>query len=161
MLIFLRVIITLLYVAIASNATADTPPNNLPRFVSLKNQEVNLRTGPGYRYPIKWVYKKRYMPVEITEERGTWRKIRDVDGEEGWAHSTQLTGKRTGLPRKSITAQRFPANDAPPAFRTDKGVLLYVHSCDKEWCHISCESHQGWVKKKEIWGVYPEETIEE
>lgn len=142
-------------------AIADTSAIPVPRFVSLKNQEVNLRAGPGYRYPIKWVYKKRHMPVEITEERGTWRKIKDIDGEQGWIHSTQLSGRRSALPLKAITAKRFPAQDAPPSFRADKGVVLYLQSCDKQWCNIVCENHGGWIMKNEVWGVYPDEIIEE
>src|SRR5258706_546116 len=86
------VLITLLFCSAANAASLP-----LPRFVSLKSEEANVRTGPGTRYPIQWVYHRAGMPVEIVEEYDLWRKIRDVEGTTGWVHKTMLAGNRTAL----------------------------------------------------------------
>ena len=69
----------------------------IPRFVSMRGDQVFARTGPGTRYPIKWVFQRKNLPVEIVQEFDTWRKIRDIDGEEGWVHQSLLSGKRFGV----------------------------------------------------------------
>ena len=66
----------------------------LPRFVTLRANEVNLRSGPGTRYPIDWVYRRSGMPVEIIDEFDTWRRIRDWQGTEGWVHQSMVQGRR-------------------------------------------------------------------
>lgn len=131
----------------------------IPRFISLKFEEVNLRTGPGTRYPIRWVYKRRHMPVEVIEEFGQWRKLRDVAGDEGWAHQSQLSGSRTVVFKAETVLKRYPETDAPPMIKASKGVVAQVLECDIDWCEVQVESYKAWVQKPAIWGVYPREII--
>lgn len=131
----------------------------IPRFISLKFEEVNLRTGPGTRYPIRWVYKRRHMPVEVIEEFGQWRKLRDAEGDEGWAHQSQLSGTRMVVFKEESTLKRYPEHDAPPMIKTGKGVVAQVLECDIDWCEVQVESYKAWAKKTAIWGVYPREII--
>ena len=70
----------------------------LPRFVSLRSDEVYVRTGPGQKYPVQWIFRKKDVPVEIILEYDVWRKVKDYDGHEGWVHKTLLSGKRTSQP---------------------------------------------------------------
>lgn len=131
----------------------------IPRFISLKFEEVNLRTGPGTRYPIRWVYKRKHMPVEVIEEFGQWRKLKDVQGDEGWVHQSQLSGARTAVFKQETTLQRYPEDTAPPMIKVGKHVVAQVLECDVEWCEVQVESYKAWTKKASIWGVYPREIM--
>ncbi|MEE8172466.1 MAG: SH3 domain-containing protein [Alphaproteobacteria bacterium] len=133
----------------------------LPRFVSLKAAEVNLRTGPGTRYPIDWVYQRRALPVEIINEFGNWRRVRDSEGTMGWIHRALLSGRRTALvapPERMF--HRAPDADAPAVFRAAPGVLVNIISCDGAWCHVERGDAKAWTRQGGLWGVYPGELIE-
>ena len=142
-----------------SASGADALP--LPRFVSLKSAEVNLRTGPGTRYPIEWVYQRRGLPVEITAEFDNWRRVRDLEGAVGWIHRALLSGRRSALvlPPERIF-RRAPEDGAAALFRAGPGVLVYLLSCDGEWCHTEQNESKAWVRQNGLWGVYPGEVIE-
>lgn len=131
----------------------------IPRFVSLKFEQVNLRTGPGTRYPIRWVYKRKHMPMEVIEEFGQWRKLRDIDGDEGWAHQSQLSGTRMAVFRDETVLQRYPEADAPPMIKVGKGVIVRLLECDVNWCEVQVESYKAWTRKTTIWGAYSREII--
>ncbi len=134
----------------------------LPRFASLRADEVNLRTGPGRRYPVEWKLVREGMPVEILLEYNTWRKIRDQEGTVGWVHQSMLSGRRTivvtGSPR---TLRRQPADDAPPRAVLEPGVIADLYDCatDGAWCRIGVRTLKGWLKRDEFWGVYAGETV--
>jgi len=134
----------------------------IPRFVSLKSDEVNIRTGPGTRYPIQWVYRKEGWPVEVIEEFDHWRKIRDMEGTAGWAHKTMLDGRRTALVRgKGPHTVRTDASDkARPVLKAEPGVLCRLVECKREWCRVQVASRKGWLPKSALYGVYPQETFD-
>lgn len=131
----------------------------VPRFVVLKFDEVNLRTGPGSRYPIRWVYKRKNMPMEVIEEFGHWRKLRDVQGDEGWAHKSQLSGTRMAIFWEDTALLRYPETNAPPMIRVKKGVIAQLLECDMQWCEVQVQSYKSWVQKQKLWGVYSREII--
>ena len=132
----------------------------VPRFVSLKSSEVNWRVGPGTRYPIAWVYKRKDWPVEIIEEFGHWRKIRDMEGTEGWVHKGLLSGTRYAL---TIGDQRpfYIAPDARSAvvMVTQEHVSGRVEQCSERWCQLVIRDRKGWIRRDHIWGVYSDEVI--
>jgi SH3-like domain-containing protein len=144
--------------AMAANANPSGLP--IPRFVSLRSNEVNLRTGPGLTYPIDWIYKRDGMPVEVIQEFDTWRKIRDWQGTEGWVHQSLLDGKRdfviTGERR---TMRLAPEMDARPAARLEPGVVGQLFECDAIWCRAEVQGYRGWLKREWFWGTYPNETF--
>ena len=126
----------------------------LPRFVSLKSNEVNLRTGPGTRYPIDWIYRRRGLPVEIIDEYEDWRRIRDHDGTVGWVHRLMLVSDRTVL----VTGQtrmlrRRPEPDAPGLAYLEAGVIADLKGCDKAWCRIEAQGFEGWLPRRDIFGA--------
>jgi SH3-like domain-containing protein len=134
----------------------------IPRFVTLKSDETNARTGPGTRYPIQWVYRKAGMPVEVIEEYDLWRKIRDADGGAGWVHKTMILGTRnvmiTGKPPRVL---RIDADlKTKPLLKVEPQVIARLVECQKDWCRIQVSGRKGWIEKKYLWGVYPEEIIE-
>ncbi len=89
----------------------------LPRFASLKTDEVNLRTGPGLRYPIEWVYKRRDLPVQIEREFEVWRLISDQEGVKGWVHQATLVGRRTFVVTGGEHTIRTAASEQPSRWR--------------------------------------------
>ena len=134
----------------------------LPRFVSLRADEVNVRTGPGVRYPIDWVFQREGLPVEITAEFDTWRKIRDWEGTEGWVHQSLLSGKRmvliTGATR---TLRREPRDDSAAVAHAEAGVVGELEACRQNWCRIEIRGFEGWLRMGEFWGVYVNEAVGE
>jgi SH3-like domain-containing protein len=134
----------------------------LPRFVALRSDEVNLRAGPGTRYPIEWVYKRRDLPVEIEREFEVWRLVKDQDGVKGWVHQATLTSRRsfvvTGTER---TLRQEAKPDASPVARLQPGVVGRIRSCDagSDWCQVQVGDYRGWLKRDEFWGVLPGEAV--
>jgi SH3-like domain-containing protein len=132
----------------------------IPRFVSLRSGEVNLRTGPGTNYPVDWVFVRRGLPVEIIAEFDVWRKIRDWQGTVGWVHQSMLDGRRaariTGADRE---LRREPAEDAAVVARVAPGVIGRLLECEASWCELDAEGYRGWLKRDEFWGVYPDEKV--
>ncbi|MFO1242314.1 MAG: SH3 domain-containing protein [Rickettsiales bacterium] len=134
----------------------------LPRFASLKSGQANMRVGPGENYPILWVYKKRGMPLEIVDEHQLWRKVRDMDGDEGWILKNLLTGRRTVMvSADKIVLHRKPDKTAPVSCNAEHGVVFAVDECRRDWCMIKHESGSGWAEKKYLWGVYPNELLQD
>lgn len=131
----------------------------LPRFASLRSGEVNVRTGPGPRYPVDWVFMRRDMPVEIVAEFDTWRKIRDWQNTEGWVHQSMLSSRRYVLivADEVQPLMRRNDDDGPAAAMLEPGVVGQLMQCDPQWCRIQVNRLSGWVKRKALWGVYPDE----
>lgn len=132
----------------------------LPRFASLKSDEVNLRTGPGTRYPIDWKFQRKGMPVEIVAEYENWRKIRDWQGANGWVYQGLLTGKRSFvIAAKAATLYRTPAPAAEVVAKLEPEVMGEIYSCSGDWCRVRVSGISGWLERTEIWGVYKSEPI--
>ncbi len=135
----------------------------LPRFASLKTDEVNLRTGPGLRYPIDWVYKRRDLPVEIEREFEVWRLISDQEGVKGWVHQATLMGRRTFVVTGGEQVMRADAREAAaPVARLKPGVIGRVRSCEANaaWCQVQVGDYRGWLKRDQFWGSSPGEAIQ-
>lgn len=140
----------------------------LPRYVSLKSKRVNMRVGPGKQYQVIWLYQKPGLPMEIIQEFDNWRKVRDPQGNEGWILHSLLSGVRTAVVRpweedlvKGLAdLKEKPGSGAAIRARLEPGVLAKVDSCDDEWCKVSIQDTDGYIMKTKIWGVYPDERIE-
>ena len=144
----------------AAGSEAPGSALGLPRFVSLRAPEVNLRTGPGTRYPIDWVYQRRDLPVEIIDEFDTWRRIRDAEGTAGWVHQSMLQSKRSvQITGEGVSLRRDPQDDSRPLAKLERGVIAKLESCGGAWCVIELDGYKGWIKRAEVWGVYPDEDV--
>lgn len=134
----------------------------LPRFVSLVSNEVNMRTGPGLKYPITWVLVRENLPVEIIREFDTWREIRTIDGDEGWVHQSLLSGKRTAI--VSPYTRRIyvdPSENSRPLAEVQPGVIVDLDECEAEWCKVDILNYDGWMHKDALWGAYMHEEFNE
>ena len=133
----------------------------VPRFVSLHADKVNLRTGPGDRYPIEWVLTRKEMPVQVVAEFDHWRRVRDYQGTEGWVHERMLEGKRAIIVTGGVRAlRRQPLATAPVVARAEPGVVARLLECQGQWCRVDAGEAAGWLRRDEIWGVSPDETLE-
>ncbi len=149
-------------------AEAQTGPTTglpVPRFVSLKSDRVNLREGPSKDHPTTWVFQRAGLPVEVTAEFDTWRKIRDAEGSEGWVLHSLLSGRRTALVapwKKDVVLPLYgQANQsAPVVANLQPGVLGNVKKCDGTWCRIFGDGFDGYEPQSNLWGVYPGEQVE-
>ena len=141
-----------------SHAAESTLPT--PRFAALRSDEVNVRTGPGVRYPIDWVFTRKTLPVQITAEVDTWRKIRAVDGTEGWVHQSMLTGRRTALITGAIrTLHQTNDPQAPAVAMVEPGVIGQLLECRDAWCRLDVQGQKGWLQRDEFWGALPTENF--
>jgi SH3-like domain-containing protein len=132
----------------------------VPRFVSLHSDKVNLRTGPGDRYPIEWVLTRKEMPVEITAQFEHWRRIRDWEGTAGWVHERMVTGKRAVIVKGGVRPlYREPDSAASLVARAEPGVVARVLECKGAWCRIETGDVTGWIRRADVWGVYAEESV--
>ncbi|MEL7429900.1 MAG: SH3 domain-containing protein [Pseudomonadota bacterium] len=141
----------------------------LPRFVSLKSKRVNMRVGPGKQYQVEWLYQREGLPLEIIQEYDNWRKVRDAEGQEGWILHSLLSGTRTALvaPWKAdqdvetIELYSRAGERSSVIALMEPGVVTNVKSCDNALCKVSVGSVEGFVSKDMLWGVYPNEQIED
>lgn len=160
---FLSVIMLLIMSFIALYATpADAAKNEtlpLPRFASIRAKKANLHVGPGTEYPSEWTYVRPGLPVEIIAEFDTWRQVRDPQGGQGWLHKSMICGKRTVIIQtKQRRLYKEPNCETKVAAILDPGVMARVITCQKDWCQLDVKGHRGWVKRRFIWGVYPNES---
>jgi SH3-like domain-containing protein len=134
----------------------------IPRFVALKAEETNTRTGPGTRYPIQWVYHREGLPVEVVEEFEHWRKIRDMEGTTGWVHKTMVVGGRNVLikAKDARIIRAEPAAKGRPLLKVEPQVIAKLAECEKDWCRIQVTGRKGWIEKKYLFGVYPDEVFD-
>ena len=139
----------------------------LPRFVSLKADKVNMRRGPGKEHPVLWVYKRRGMPLEVIEEYDTWRRVRDVDGAEGWIAVSMLSPNRTGMVRalqplaesNSWALHNKPDANSEIVAEVEPGVIAIVRRCPDVWCEVKADRLSGWIDRAALWGIYDSETL--
>ena len=134
----------------------------LPRFAALGSDKIHVRAGPGRQYPIEWVFLRRGLPVEITQEFELWRKVRDSEGAEGWVQKGLLSGKRMAMIRGPQTRDlhREPEEMSVAVARAEPGVIGRLLKCRGAWCQMSVGERKGWIQKAQLWGVYANEQID-
>jgi len=146
----------LLLLAAPGYLLAQTEGVGLPRFASIRADQVNLRTGPGVRYPIDWVYTRRGAPLEVIAEFDNWRKVRDWEGTVGWVHASMLTPKRTLIVLDKVQMLRLTDDDnARPVARLEPKVVGTILSCPEgtAFCEVEVGDYKGWLKRDAFWGV--------
>ncbi|MEL6167376.1 MAG: SH3 domain-containing protein [Pseudomonadota bacterium] len=126
----------------------------IPRYVSLKAAEGNVRRGPSLSHRIDWIFQRRQMPLVVVDEFGHWRRVVDRDGAGGWVHYSLLSGLRTVIVEEDMAALRIkPASGASVNARVEAGVVARLGACGPEWCRVNASGRKGWVEKSALWGV--------
>ena len=121
-------------------------------FLTLRNDKVNLRLGPSFDYPIKIIYKKKYLPVLIKEKSENFRKIKDHENNAGWIHISQLSKKKSVIMLRNSILYNRPTIYSKPLVKIETGRLLLVLKCKNDWCKIKSGKYSGWIEKEGVWG---------
>ena len=122
------------------------------KFLMLKNNKVNVRYGPSLDDPIKYIYKKIYLPVQVIDKKENFRRIMDHKKNSGWIHWTQLKKSKSLITTSSKILFKKPTKYSKPLAKIEKGRLLIVKKCEKNWCNIQTDKFSGWIDKTNIWG---------
>ena len=155
----MKLITLIFYLCISLNLygkTGSITGLEIPRFVSLKSNDVNIRVGPSINYPIKLKYVIQNLPLEIIDEFDVWRKSRDHEGNIGWIHKSLIKGERyilTGIKDTKL----FSRPNGQIIGTIENNNILRLVSCNLYWCKVTKDSFGGWILKKNIWGIYENE----
>jgi SH3-like domain-containing protein len=123
-------------------------------FLTLRNDKVNLRQGPSFEYPIKILYKKKFLPVLVQDSSENFRKIRDHENNSGWIHISQLSKKKAAIViDDDIIVFNKPSVYSSPSVVLKKGRLCKIIKCKEDWCKIKADKYKGWIKKNSLWGL--------
>tara|TARA_B100001121_G_C18552408_1_gene556166 strand:+ start:369 stop:812 length:444 start_codon:yes stop_codon:yes gene_type:complete len=122
-------------------------------FFSLKKNKVNVRYGPSFEAPVKYIYKKVNLPIKQIDEKENWRRIIDFKNNSGWIHWSQLKKINSIIPLEDKILFKKPSNFSKPLAVIKKGRVLILQKCDDMWCKIKSENFKGWIKKGNVWGL--------
>ncbi len=121
-------------------------------FVMLKNNKVNVRYGPSFDYPIKYIYVKKNLPIKVIDKKENFRRIIDFKNNSGWIHASQLKKAKSFILLEDQLLFSKPTKYSKPILKIAKGRLLLIKKCKKNWCRVKTEEYMGWLKVENIWG---------
>jgi SH3-like domain-containing protein len=122
------------------------------KFLSLKNNKVNVRYCPELKCPIKYIYKKINYPIKQIDKKENFRRIIDIKKNSGWIHISQLKISKSFIVLENKILFKKPSMFSKPLFKINKGRLLIINRCEKEWCNVQTDNHSGWIRTNDIWG---------
>ena len=131
---------------------SNTIANESEYFLMLKYKEANVRYGPGFDYPIKFIYKKKYLPIKVIDKKDEFRRIIDLKNNNGWIHKTQLRKNKSFILLEDRLLFSKPTRYSKPILKISKGRLLLVKECKAKWCKVKTEKYLGWLKTNNVWG---------
>ncbi len=129
-----------------------TALSNENYYLMLKNSKVNVRMGPGLDYPVKFIYKKKYLPVKVIDKKENFRKIIDHKKNSGWIHISQLKKVNSIIVLSNRILFKKPSFNSRPIANIDSGRLLVLKKCKKDWCEVSSQNYKGWINMDDVWG---------
>ena len=129
-----------------------TALSNENYYLMLKNSKVNVRMGPGLDYPVKFIYKKKYLPVKVIDKKENFRKIIDHKKNSGWIHISQLKKVNSIIVLSNRILFKKPSFNSRPIANIDSGRLLVLKKCKKDWCKVSSQTYKGWINMDDVWG---------
>ena len=121
-------------------------------FLMLKNKKVNVRYGPDLNSPIKYIYKKKFLPVKVIDKKENFRRIIDFKNNSGWIHTSQLSKIKSFILLEYKILLSKPTKYSKPILKISKGRLLFVKKCKAKWCKVKTEKYIGWLKANNVWG---------
>ena len=127
---------------------------NADEFLSLKKNKVNVRYGPSFESPVKFVYKKINLPIKQIDKKENWRRIIDLKNNSGWIHWSQLKKINSIIPLEDKILFKKPSNYSKPLALIKKGRVLVLKNCDGVWCKVKSKNFKGWIKNNNIWGSF-------
>ncbi len=122
-------------------------------YLMLKKDKVYVRYGPSFDYPIKYIYRKINLPLEIIDRKENFRKIIDHKKNSGWIHRSQLRKSKSLITTSSKILFKRPTKFSKPIAKLNEGRLLLIKKCEKDWCNVKTGKFSGWIKKNNVWGI--------
>ena len=138
------------FIFIISSSYSD----NKKKFLMLKNDKVNVRYGPSFDYPIKYIYKKIQLPVQLIDKKENFRRIIDHKKNSGWIHISQLKKSKSLITTSKKILFKKPTKYSKPVAMLDAGRLLLIQKCERNWCNVKTDQFSGWVDKVNVWGNF-------
>ncbi len=133
----------------------DTPSSEKDYFLTLKYNRVKVRQGPSFEYPVKFIYKKKYLPIKIIDNKDNFRKITDLKNNNGWIHVSQLSKKKSAINIHNLSIIfKKPNIYSQPMAKLEKGKMVIVKKCKEDWCKIITNGYKGWIFKNYLWGNF-------
>ena len=121
-------------------------------YLMLKNSKVNVRMGPGLDYPVKFIYKKKYLPIKVIDKKDNFRKIIDHKNKSGWIHISQLKKINSVIVLSNRILFKKPTSNSKPIANIESGKLFFLEKCKKNWCQVSSQNYSGWIHMDNVWG---------
>ena len=121
-------------------------------FLSLKKNKVNVRYGPSFESPVKFIYNKIDLPIKLIDKKENWRRILDVKNNSGWIHSSQLKQINSIITLSDKILFKRPTIFSKPIAKIKKGRVLIIQNCQTKWCKIKTDNIKGWIQRKNLWG---------
>lgn len=121
-------------------------------FLSLKKSKVNVRYGPSFESPVKFIYNKIDLPIKLIDKKENWRRILDVKNNSGWIHSSQLKQINSIITLSDKILFKRPTIFSKPIAKIKKGRVLIIQNCQTNWCKIKTDNIKGWIQRKNLWG---------
>ena len=122
-------------------------------FLSLKKNKVYVRYGPGKNYPIKYIYKKKFLPVKVIDTKENFRRIIDHKKNSGWIHRIMLTKSNSLIVLEEKIVFKKNSKFSKPLVKLEKGRLVIIKKCEANWCKIETGNYSGWIDTKNVWGI--------
>jgi len=145
MQLIIKILIILLF-------TSSAFSENKEKFLMLKNEKVNVRYGPSFDYPIKYIYKKIYLPIKVIDKKENFRRIIDHKKNSGWIHISQLKQSKSFITISHKIIFKKPTKFSKPLAKLDTGRLLLVKKCERSWCYVETGVFKGWIENESVWG---------
>ena len=145
MQLIIKILIILLF-------TSSAFSENKEKFLMLKNEKVNVRYGPSFDYPIKYIYKKIYLPLKVIDKKENFRRIIDHKKNSGWIHISQLKQSKSFITVSHKIIFKKPTKFSKPLAKLDTGRLLLVKKCERSWCYVETGVFKGWIENENVWG---------
>ena len=151
--IYKKIIILILIFFFNFLLVNNTLSNEKNYFLTLKYNKVKVRQGPSFKYPVKFIYKKKYLPIRVVDSKDNFRKIIDLKNNNGWIHVSQLTKKKSAINIHDLSIIfKKPNIYSQPMAKLEKGKMVIVKKCKEDWCKIITNGYKGWIFKNSLWG---------
>ena len=145
----LKIIIFFFFIFITSNSYSE----DKQIFLMLKNEKVNVRYGPSFDFPIKYIYKKIQLPVLLIDKKENFRRIIDHKKNSGWIHQIMLRKSNSLIILEEKIVFKKNSKFSKPLVKLEKGRLVILKKCELNWCKIETENYSGWIDTKNVWGI--------
>jgi len=123
------------------------------KFLSLKKNKVNVRYGPSFDFPVKYIYKKKNLPLKQIDKKENFRRIIDHKKNSGWVHVSQIKKVNSVIALEDKIMFKKSTIFSKPIAKIKKGRLLVIQKCENDWCKVETENFNGWINKSNLWGA--------